>query len=438
MNEPSGATSDVVNEEVATYNAIRGTGNDNMVLLDEAGGYTTSGFPASNYSAMTNVAWDTHFYGWVSGYSTDIPTIQSALANQISATANITDANGTLPTVIGEYGDSTAGNSTDANGTQVVQVVGASGYPSMAWNWASGAGADNLTDGNGNLTSLGQQVAAIIAAHPASAPSTPSAPPSANDTVVKAGSGGSITDASGDNYIVTGGGQIAVNGVTDTTTANVVELAFISGKVWQENGSNTWYGETSPSAGWSAGTSTSPVPAKPTASANDTVVKAGSTAAITDAAGAKWTITGGSQLALNGVADTSTANVTELAYVNGKIWQENSSNLWYGETSPSAGWSAGTSTSPLPAPPAKPTASANDTVVKAGSTAAITDAAGAKWTITGGSQVALNGVADTSTANVTELAYVKGAIWQENKSDLWSRAFQRTVRSGAVAGVLAS
>src|SRR6185312_7999395 len=156
---------------------------------------------------------------------------------------------------------------------------------------------------------------------------------------------------------------------------------------------------------------------------------AGSKAAITDAAGNAWTITSGGQVAVNGVADTTTAGVKELAYVNGTIWQENTNNLWWGETAPNSGWSpaAGTSASPLPATPTPtpvptptptpvpvpvptptpaPVASPNNTVVLAGSKAAITDAAGNAWTITGGGQVVVNGVADTTTGRVIELAYV--------------------------------
>ncbi|HEX2943314.1 MAG TPA: hypothetical protein VHO91_19835, partial [Rhodopila sp.] len=66
--------------------------------------------------------------------------------------------------------------------------------------------------------------------------------------------------------------------------------------------------------------------------------------------GNKWTIQANGQIAVNGVTDTTTANVTELAYVNGEVWQENTSNLWWGKTSPTAAWSpdAGTATSPLP------------------------------------------------------------------------------------------
>jgi hypothetical protein len=168
-----------------------------------------------------------------------------------------------------------------------------------------------------------------------------------------------------------------------------------------------------------------PTPAPtPTAtpSANDTVVHAGSTAAITDSSGNAWTITSGGQVAVNGTADTTTGNVTELAYVNGEVWQENAGGYWWGKTSPTAAWSpgAGTTTSPLPSGSTPtPTPSANDTVVHAGSSSAITDSSGNAWTITSGGKVAVNGTADTTTGNVTELAYVNGEVWQENAGGYW-------------------
>ena len=178
---------------------------------------------------------------------------------------------------------------------------------------------------------------------------SPLLPASSNDTVIKAGSTGAIIDASGNSWTITNGGQIAVNGTVDAVTANVVELAYVNGTIWQENSANLWYGETTPNDSWSVGTSTSPLPA---ASSNDTVIKAGSTAAIIDASGNSWTITNGGQVAVNGTVDAVTANVVELAYVNGTIWQENSSLLWWGETKPNDAWAntAGTATSPLPPP----------------------------------------------------------------------------------------
>jgi hypothetical protein len=83
------------------------------------------------------------------------------------------------------------------------------------------------------------------------------------------------------------------------------------------------------------------------AAPNDTIVANGSTAAIIDGTGDKWTVTGG-VVYKNGTPAGSSANVTEIAYVNNVIWQENSARLWWSWTG--AGWSSGTgiSTSPLP------------------------------------------------------------------------------------------
>ena len=278
-------------------------------------------------------------------------------------------------------------------------------------------------------------------------PPTPT-PTSPNDTVVK-GTTGSIVDAAGHKWTITAGGQVAVNGVADTTTSGVIELAYVNGTIWQENGNKLWWGETQPNASWAptAGTSVSPLPVTQTppptptpTSPNNTVVK-GTAGSIVDAAGHKWTITAGGQVAVNGVADTTTSGVIELAYVNGKIWQENASKLWWGETQPNASWApaAGTSVSPLPAtPPPTPTpVSPNNTVVT-GTAGAIIDAAGHKWTITAGGQVAVNGVADTTTSGVIELAYVTGKIWQENGSKLWWGETQPNASWAPTAGTSVS
>ena len=63
--------------------------------------------------------------------------------------------------------------------------------------------------------------------------------------------------------------------------------------------------------------------------------------------------------------------------------------------------------------------SPSDTVITAPSTAAIIDAGGNSWTITSGGQIAVNGTVDTITSGVIELAYVNGAVWQENASKSW-------------------
>jgi len=83
-------------------------------------------------------------------------------------------------------------------------------------------------------------------------------------------------------------------------------------------------------------------------STNDAVI-VGTTGTIVDSDCNAWTITTGAQVSLNGTADTTTANVTEMAYVSGAIWQENTAGNWYEKTSATATWVQGTD--PLPATP---------------------------------------------------------------------------------------
>ena len=91
-------------------------------------------------------------------------------------------------------------------------------------------------------------------------------------------------------------------------------------------------------------------------SPDNTVIRSGSTAAITDANGNRWTITSGSQVAVNGVADTTTGRVITLAYEKGLIWQENADRLWWSKKLPTDRWGPeyGTSVSPIPTTPPPP------------------------------------------------------------------------------------
>jgi beta-glucanase (GH16 family) len=114
-----------------------------------------------------------------------------------------------------------------------------------------------------------------------------------------------------------------------------------------DGGGTSLYGATY------AGQTTTPPPPPPpptptpTVSADYTAVLAGSTAAITDASGNVWTVSSGGQIAVNGKVDSVTSGVTQLVYVNGTIWQENTWKNWYGETKPNDSWSGSTTTSPV-------------------------------------------------------------------------------------------
>jgi hypothetical protein len=174
------------------------------------------------------------------------------------------------------------------------------------------------------------------------------APP---DNTVVSIPGQSILDAQGNTWSIVNG-QVSVNGAVDPTTANVIELAYENGTIWQKNTDNLWWSKSSPADAWGppAGTSIDPVPGQ-VASANDaivTVITNGPISSITDASGNMWSISKG-QVTLNGVVDPTTANVIELAYVDGLIWQENASGLWWSKSLPSDQWGPGpgTPTSPV-------------------------------------------------------------------------------------------
>lgn len=170
------------NWEQETYNAIRGSGNNNMVLIETPGG----GYPAGNqqtygldqsvYSGMYNIAIDDHYYGWASNYNTDQNAVNSALNSIVQSTQAITSENGTLPVIIGETGDSMNAWSTAANASQVAQAVQQAANDgetsgAVAWGWDPGD-VNNLTDGQGNLTSDGQEWAQWIASNSRATAST--------------------------------------------------------------------------------------------------------------------------------------------------------------------------------------------------------------------------------------------------------------------------
>lgn len=165
---------------------------------------------------------------------------------------------------------------------------------------------------------------------------------SPNFTVVST-VGPTIIDATGMSFSLVAGAQIARNGIVDSTTANVTQLAYVNHVVWQQNTALNWYSWLG--TGWSTGTTASPLPVE---SANNTVVTTvGPT--ITDSAFAVWGITAGGLVSRNGVGDATTASVIELAYVNHVVWQENASLNWYSWLG--TAWSAATTVSPLSGTP---------------------------------------------------------------------------------------
>lgn len=138
QNEPdlSSGAGAVDNEIVTIYKAIRDSGNNTLVLLNPAGGFSVNGLNPRSYSDMKNVAWDLHFYNWMAKNSTDVGANYKALMKEVEAARSLVS----LPVIIGEYGNSSGADGAvyDKGGMQVVQAVQQSGIGSAAWAWTSG------------------------------------------------------------------------------------------------------------------------------------------------------------------------------------------------------------------------------------------------------------------------------------------------------------
>ena len=198
--------------------------------------------------------------------------------------------------------------------------------------WSKALPSDQWGPANGTTTSPLQYVA------------------SPNDDVY-AGIGASVTDSDDNTFTITSGGQVALNGVVDPTTGRVDELAYYNGAVWQKNADNHWYSKTTAASPWVEWqNNAAPVPI-PDVSPNDSWIRGGTPGALTDANGNIWTLaatgSSGYRVVVDGVVDATTANVTEMALVNGVVWQENTAGLWYSKSTPGSAWSAGTSLNPF-------------------------------------------------------------------------------------------
>jgi hypothetical protein len=233
--------------------------------------------------------------------------------------------------------------------------------------------------------------------------------------------------------------RVAVNGVADTTTSAVVQLAYYNHVLWQKNSGGLWWGKGKASDAWTPtnGTSTAPGPVTPppptfTESPDGTTATAVTSPAIVNSVGEKWTLvnsgtTAGLRVAVNGVADTTTSNVVQLSYYSHVLWYKNSSGLWRGKGKASDAWTptAGTTTAPGPVTPPPTTGeSPSGTTVTKTTDPAIVNSVGEKWTLvdggtTVGLQVAVNGVVDRSTQKVVQLKYVNHVLWQQNIDSLW-------------------
>lgn len=172
-NEPTGSDADVAAEQQKAYNAIRSTENatpgsiQHVVAFDLVGGGYAGPQQnyASIYNAMSNYVIDAHSYA--SNNDNPIDAIQT----EVAQTAGLTEADGSkVPVSIFETGNSIDGSNLDPKASELLKYVYPT-YGAVAWlydgaatGFGNGNGADHLTDSNGNLTSFGQEIQALISA----------------------------------------------------------------------------------------------------------------------------------------------------------------------------------------------------------------------------------------------------------------------------------
>lgn len=374
QNEMYGDGATMAANHKALYDAVRSVAPTKIIALGFPGGGNpgtvgTSGqvngstMTPAVYAAMTGIVFDLHIYAWivkraVGTDSTDIPTIQNVIrgsvasATGIRAAKTLRSADGLVPVYIGEFGNSTTGSAPDANGVQLVEAVATMpvGDADETAGWLIfAAGTTNvgvpffnaLTDGNSNLTSpYGLQGQRLIKAASAGAIVAPPPPPAFTESVnnVTVPPASVIVGATGERWALTASGQVAVNGVADGTTRNVVSLAYVGRRVYQQNTAALWWSKSVSKDAWT-GPIANPLPVvvPPGPSPEGAAVLAPSTAAL-NLLGSDWTIVNG-QVLRDGVAPAVSAGIAAIEVSGGTIWAKNATGQWY-RWPTSTGWTA--------------------------------------------------------------------------------------------------
>lgn len=141
--------------------------------------------------------------------------------------------------------------------------------------------------------------------------------------------GAVLFDTHGTAWRATGGNQVSVNGVTDTSTSGVIKIVYVGIQIWQVAPSG-WYFKTFPSDAWTFNT-------PGLYSADNATVNLGETGGLVDPRNFVWTLTPAGVIVVDGTADTNTHDVTQLVYFGNQIWQ-NTIFGWYHKTLPTDAW----------------------------------------------------------------------------------------------------
>lgn len=381
MNEPSPGPDDsygsneaeIVAQEVAIYNAIRGAGNHNIVsLMAGIGGGnpqtigSSHGFSAASFANMTNAWWEIHYYGWIPGYGdTNQTDVNNGLIGSVANGQGILGAqsiqshDGVMPVFVGEFSpqcgnapSSFCGVALNAQGSALDQTTFGQGYfgqngdqliasaPSVGvqygkagytgWAWNADGTSLLTSDGGATLSAYwGAKLKAAIAATAAQyggaqAGESLSISPIANQHTSTAFTvTGSISGVSAIptlQYQDNSGAWVALpSGSTVTKTSFAFThpgMSLNSAATLSVRDANT------------SSTATVSFSVIGSESSDQTTVKTVGPA-ITDALGGTYSISSGGQVIWNGAVQGGTANVVELAYVNHIAYQLNSAGSWY-------------------------------------------------------------------------------------------------------------
>lgn len=369
------------------YNAIRGTGNNNVITLQSGSGAITQdtmgpsgGTSTTPYATMTNVIFRIHYY------TTDtVANIETALAGNTTNGGNASGCSGYLcqqqvqtkdgqvPIIFNEFGSS-SGSPTNTDGANIAAAITnmqantangsgseAYGNPACAeipgnvqcWTQVNNAGTSGLTVGPAsnqyNLTTWGGEAAAVIAANPfpggttsigITAPGTLAATQSTSAII----SGVSASDTTNPNDTMTFQATASLNGklTASGATGNGTGTITFTGSLTNLNNLLATVGFTdavieNPVISWAVSdqhtltaTASTAVTVSGPVSANCTIVTTvGPTITSIGPPVTVWAINSSGQVVANGSAQTGTSNVVKIAYVTGLFWQENTSNNWY-------------------------------------------------------------------------------------------------------------
>ena len=163
-NEPPTKGGSLSAWQRATYDAVRGTGNNNPIMLEVSGSRSWTlqkTMEPSYYATMTNVIWDVHIYPYQNYYNTDPTSITDNINAMISASQTIQSADGIVPVIVGEAGPS-ASEGVAPNGYATIEALinvakkgSMGGIAPFVWYANAEVGSDspnNLTDRNNNPT----------------------------------------------------------------------------------------------------------------------------------------------------------------------------------------------------------------------------------------------------------------------------------------------